>query len=70
MLAKIYNRLCPLALGIVLGSAPIRLAIAEGLQPCDGYAAGLVKDLADDSEGSSPGQVMLSYLDLPGLWTG
>jgi hypothetical protein len=70
VLAKIYNRLCPLALGIVLGSAPIRLAIAEGLQPCDGYAAGLVKDLADDSEGSSPGQVMLSYLDLPGLWTG
>jgi hypothetical protein len=68
--AKIYNKLCPLALGIVLGSAPIRLAIADGLQPCDSWAAGFIKDLSDDSKGSSRGQVMLSYLDLPGLWTG
>ena len=70
MRAKICNKLCPLALGIVLGSAPIHLAVADGLQPCDSWAAGFVKDFADDSTGSSPGQVMLSYLDLPGLSIG
>jgi len=48
--------------------APTLKATADGLQPCDSRAAGLVEDLSD--EGSSPGQVMLSYLDLPGLQTG
>jgi hypothetical protein len=68
--AKTYNKLFPLALGIVLGSAPMRLAIADGLQPCDSWSAGLAKDLSDDSKGSSAGKVVLSYLDLPGLSTG
>jgi hypothetical protein len=70
VLAKTYNKLFPLALGIVLGSAPTRLAMADGLQPCDSWAAGFVKDLADDSKGSSAGEVVLSYLDLPGLSIG
>ncbi|HWO38407.1 MAG TPA: hypothetical protein VNO32_57275 [Candidatus Acidoferrum sp.] len=70
MRAKTYNKLFPLALGIVLGSAPMRLAMADGLQPCDSRAAGFDKDLPDDLKGSSPGQVLLSYLDLPGLSTG
>jgi hypothetical protein len=68
--AKIYNKLCPLALGIVLGAVPIRLAIADGLQPCDSRSAGFAKDLSDDSKDSTAGEVVLSYLDLPGLQTG
>jgi hypothetical protein len=68
--AKPYNKLFPLALGLVLGSAPMRLAIADGLQPCDSRAASLVEDLSDDSKGSRPAEVILSYLDLPGLQTG
>ena len=70
MLAKTYNKFFPLAFGIVLWSAPMRFAFAEGLQPCDTYAVGMVQDLSDDSKDSTPGEVMLSYLDLPGLWTG
>ena len=50
--------------------APTLQATADGLQPCDSRAAGMVDDLSDDSNGSSPGQVMLSYLDMPGLQTG
>jgi hypothetical protein len=68
--AKTYNKLFPLALGVVLGSAPIRMAIADGLQPCDGRAQALVEDHSDDSKGSRPAEVTLSYLDLPGLQTG
>jgi hypothetical protein len=69
VLAQTY-KLFPLALGIVLGSAPTRLTMADGLQPCDSHAAGLVEDLSDDSNGRSPGEVVLSFLDLPGLSTG
>jgi hypothetical protein len=45
-------------------------AMADGLQPCDNRAAGFVEDLSGGPNGSSPGQVVLSYLDLPGLQTG
>jgi hypothetical protein len=58
------------ALAIALMVFSVSKARAEGLQPCDRWAVGFVKDLADDSKGSSPGQVMLSYLDLPGLSIG
>jgi hypothetical protein len=58
------------ALAIALTVVPVSKARADGLQPCDSWAAGFVKDLADDSKGSSTGQVVLSYLDLPGLRTG
>jgi len=64
------RKLFQLALVILLGAPPMHFAMADGLQPCDSWAVGFVKDLSDDSKGSSPGQVMLSYLDLPGLWTG
>lgn len=62
-------------MGIALATAamviaPTLKAVADGLQPCDSRSASLVQDLADDSKDSSPGEVMLSYLDLPGLWTG
>ncbi len=59
-----------IALTIVLVASPAVEAVADGLQPCDSWAAGFVKDLSDDSKDSSPGEVVLSYLDLPGLWTG
>lgn len=68
--AKTSNRLFRLALGIVLASASMQLAMADGLQPCDSWAAGFVKNLADDSKDLRAGQVMLSYLDLPGLRSG
>jgi hypothetical protein len=68
--AKIYNALFALAFAIVFGSASIHLAIAEGLQPCDSRSAGLAEDLSDNLSGSRPGEVVLSYLDLPGLSTG
>jgi hypothetical protein len=67
--AKTYNKLFPLVLGIVLASAPIRLATADGLQPCDSRSVGFAEDLSDDSKDSSGGEVVLSYLDLPGLST-
>jgi hypothetical protein len=68
--AKTYNKLFPLALVIVIWAAPIRLTMADGLQPCDSRAAGFVEDLSDDSKDSSAGEVMLSFLDLPGLSIG
>jgi hypothetical protein len=55
---------------ITLIVVSVSRATAVGLQPCDTWAAGFVKDLSDDSKGSSQGEVMLSYLDLPGLSTG
>jgi tetratricopeptide (TPR) repeat protein len=61
--AKTYNKLFPLVLGIVLASAPIRLAIADGLQPCDSRSAGFAEDLSDASKDSSGGEVVLSYLE-------
>jgi hypothetical protein len=67
---KSYNKLFPLVLGFALGSAPMHLATADGLQPCDSRAAGLVEGLSDDSKSPKAGDVMLSYLDLPGLRTG
>ena len=59
-----------IALTIVLIASPFFEAVADGLQPCDSRSARFSEDLSDDSKGSSPGQVMLSYLDLPGLSTG
>ena len=59
-----------IALTIVLIASPFFEALADGLQPCDSRSARFSEDLSDDSKGSSPGQVMLSYLDLPGLSTG
>jgi hypothetical protein len=70
VLAKTYNKLFPLALAVVLGSVPMRLAMADGLQPCDSWAAGLVRDLSDDSKGGSPEVVVVSFMDLPALWPG
>ena len=58
------------ALGIVLGAAPVLPTMADGLVPCDSRSAGFAEDLADDSKRSRPGEVVLSYLDLPGLQTG
>jgi len=68
--AKKYHKLLRLALGILLASVPMHLAMADGLQPCDSRSAGLAEDLSDDSKDASAGKVVLSYLDLPGLWTG
>jgi hypothetical protein len=59
-----------ITLVIVIVVAPVITAKADGLVPCDSRAQGFVKDLSDDSKGSSPGQVMFSYLDLPGLSIG
>jgi hypothetical protein len=64
------HKLVPLALVIILVAGPMHLAAADGLQPCDSRAAGLVEDLSDDSKGSSAGEVILSFLDLPGLSIG
>jgi hypothetical protein len=58
------------AFAIALMVFSVSKARADGLQPCDSRAKSLVQDLFDDSKDSSPGEVMLSYLDLPGLWTG
>jgi hypothetical protein len=68
--AHTYNKLFPLALGIVIWAAPMPLAMADGLVPCDGRAASLAEVLSDDSNDSSLDEVILSYLDLPGLRTG
>src|ERR1700722_4597606 len=62
--------LVPLSLVISLTAASVMTAKADGLVPCDSRSAGLVEDLSDDAKNSGPGQVVLSYLDLPGLWTG
>ena len=59
-----------LALVIGLAAASVMTAVADGLVPCDSRSAGLVEDLSDDSKDSSAGEVVLSYLDLPGLSTG
>jgi hypothetical protein len=59
-----------LAATITLAVPPMLEAVAEGLQPCDSRSAGLAEDLSDDSKDSSSGEVVLSYLDLPGLSTG
>jgi hypothetical protein len=45
-------------------------AKADGLVPCDQRSAGFVEDLSDDSKTLSRGEVVLSYLDLPGLFIG
>jgi hypothetical protein len=67
----IANRAIGFALTIVATvTAPTLKAAADGLQPCDSRSAGLAEDLSDDSKDSSAGEVVLSYLDLPGLWTG
>jgi hypothetical protein len=58
------------ALVIVLVLSPVVTAKANGLVPCDSRSAGFVEDLSDDSKGPSRGDVVLSYLDLPGLWIG
>jgi hypothetical protein len=58
------------ALVITMMVVSVSRATADGLQPCESWVAGFVKDLSDDSQGSSSGQVMLTYLDLPGLSTG
>jgi hypothetical protein len=55
---------------IAIGAAPVITAKADGLVPCDSREAGLVEDLSEDSKGSDPGEAVLSFLDLPGLWTG
>ena len=59
-----------IGLVIVIGAASISTARAEGLQPCDSRAQGLVEDLSDDSKVSDPGEAILSFLDLPALSTG
>jgi hypothetical protein len=58
------------ALAIALMVFSVSKAPAEGLQPCDAHAAAIVEDLSDDSKDSSPGQVVVSFLDLPALRTG
>jgi hypothetical protein len=59
-----------LALAISLTAASIITAKADGLVPCDSRSAGLVEDFSDDSKDSLAGEVVLSYLDLPGLSIG
>jgi hypothetical protein len=58
------------ALALALMVFSVLKARAEGLQPCDSRSAGFAGDLSDDSKDSSAGQVVLSYLDLPGLSIG
>ena len=60
--------LSALVIGLALSS--VMTAKANGLVPCDSRSAGLVEDLSDDSKAPSPGEVVLSYLDLPGLQIG
>src|SRR5580704_14058139 len=57
-----------LVIGLALSS--VMTARANGLVPCDSRSAGFVEDLSDDSKAPSPGEVVLSYLDLPGLQIG
>jgi hypothetical protein len=65
------DKVIGIALAIAaMTAAPTLTAMADGLQPCDSRAAGLGEDLSDDSKESSAGEVVLSYLDLPGLSTG
>jgi hypothetical protein len=59
-----------IALLITLAAISASNATADGLQPCDSRTAVFVEDLTDDSKGSSPGQAILSYLDLPALQPG
>jgi hypothetical protein len=59
-----------IALMIALAAVSASKATADGLQPCDSRSAGLAEDLSDDSKDSRAGEVVLSYLDLPGLSTG
>jgi hypothetical protein len=55
-------------IGLALSS--VMTARANGLVPCDSRSAGFVEDLYDDSKAPSRGEVVLSYLDLPGLQIG
>jgi hypothetical protein len=63
-------KITQIALIIVIAAIAVTTAKADGLVPCDSRDAGLVKDLSDDSKRSSAGEVVLSYLDLPGLSMG
>jgi hypothetical protein len=58
------------ALVIGLALSPVVKAKANGLVPCDSRSAGFVEDLSDDFKRLSRGEVVLSYLDLPGLQIG
>jgi hypothetical protein len=58
------------ALTVAVAAVSVSEAKTEGLVPCDDRAAGFVEDLSDDSKGSSAGEVIVSFLDLPGLSMG
>jgi hypothetical protein len=63
-------KLLGVALTIVLLASPTIEAVADGLQPCDSRAASLAEDLSGDPKDSSPGEVVLSFMDLPALRAG
>ena len=58
------------ALVIGLALSPVMSAKPSGLVPCDGRSEGFVEDLSDESKVPSRGEVVLSYLDSPGLQVG
>jgi hypothetical protein len=49
---------------------PVMTVEADGLVPCDQRSAAFAEDLSDGSKALSGGEVVLSYLDLPGLQVG
>jgi hypothetical protein len=64
------RKVSAIALTVTLAAFSISKATADGLQPCDSRAVSLAENLSGGPNDSSPGAVVLSFMDLPALWPG